>query len=413
MFLTLEKFLEYFTPLDITKEEFSQRFTVKYKKPLTFRDIFTVPNKIIKTTSDQRYLNRDRIIEYFYEIIVRNRYKYLELFWYSYFDFKDPETLKWSGVSLTKEGHPEFISTQRNDASRRVIRNLFHLELLDQTIITNSVKSKVSFWRGLVNMYNKLELEDRLFAPSSIGLFLRAKTSGTGINYHNLFYLYQAYQPKASIFNPYSIKYIFDLVTSDMASSNLKLFSPVLSWASYMLAFIYSPQFRYYLGVDVMPSVCEKTKFLADHFIKDTERSAEIVCCPSEQLAIRYVDQMLELQNFFDVAIVCPPYYDMEIYAEGEQSINSWKTYSEWLNGYWYGTVQIMFHLIKSGGRIALIANDYQTLKGETYDLTGDLTGIMNRYFHLEHTYLLHNRTSPLRTNKKDRTERLYIYLKE
>ena len=37
------------------------------------------------------------------------------------------------------------------------------------------------------------------------------KRSGE-INYNTLFYLLQAYQPKASIFNPYSIKWIMDQV---------------------------------------------------------------------------------------------------------------------------------------------------------------------------------------------------------
>lgn len=268
-------------------------------------------------------------------------------------------------------------------------------------------------------MYNKLELEDRLFAPSCIALFLRDKRSKraqeTGeINYNNLFYMYQAYQPKASIFNPYSIKYIFDMLTRRISGGNsdgLKLFSPVLSWGSYMLAYIFSPQFSYYLGVDVMQSVCEKTKFLADTYLESPYRKAEVVCCPSEKLADRYPQLVGRHRETFDLAIVCPPYYDMEIYHEGEQSLQ-WGDYPSWLEGYWHNTVQLMYLLLKRGGRVALIANDYRSLKGESYDLTGDLTAIMDRYFTYECRYLLHNRTSPLRSNKKDRTERLFIYRK-
>ena len=226
MFLTLDKFLAHFPPIDISKDEFAKRFKVMYIRPQTLAEIFDNigRGKIIKKDDDIRYVNRDAVVEYFYEIIIRNRHKYLTLFYESYFAFEDPTSrkMKWNSVNIyTAKPELEYdvISLQKNDASRRLIRNLFYLELLDLTKVTNTVKSHVSFWGALDNMYNKLQLEDRFFAPSSIGLFLRAKgtererRSGVQeINYHNLYYLLQAYQPKASIFNPYSIKWIIENV---------------------------------------------------------------------------------------------------------------------------------------------------------------------------------------------------------
>ncbi len=161
-------------------------FRVMYSRSLTLEQILSLDPYctgrkkalIKKPDTDVRYQEQDAMIEYFYEIIVRNRHKYLTFFYKSYFEFKDPRDLKWKGTNLLSQNEAlEFpsISLQKNDASRRIVRNLFYIELLDQTKVTNTVKSKVSFWTSLVNMYNKLELEDRFFAPSSIALFLRKK----------------------------------------------------------------------------------------------------------------------------------------------------------------------------------------------------------------------------------------------
>lgn len=415
----------------MSKERFAQSFTVMYSKPQSLADIFARKpagrgKPIIKdTTKDKRYLNRDRVIEYFYEIIIRNREKYLTCFFEAYFDFKDPDGLKWKGINLLsqKEGleYP-VISLQKNDPSRRLIRNLFYLELLHLTQVTNTVKSHVSFWGALDNMYNKLQLEDRFFAPSSVDLFLRDKgtkreqrTGVKEINYNNLFYLLQAYQPKASIFNPYSIKWTIDnVIDKHLGYKGKSIFTPVLSWGSYLMAFMHS-DYQEYVGVDVMPSVCDKVEFLANWYKSKTKsrsiKQTTILCQPSETLL---TDRkfLQKYSNHFDSILVCPPYYDMEIYHEGPQSLELYPTYKEWLKMYWGQTVEMCHKVTKSGGVFAMIANDYKSLDGDTFALVQDLHQYVSKYFNLEQIYYLQNRTSPLRVNTKDRTERLFIYKK-
>jgi len=442
MFLSLNDFLSHFPPIKITKDEFSKKFTVMYSTPQTLFEIFNFKDKvkvktlskpgsktntILKGTTDKRYLQRDAIIEYFYEIIVRNRYKYLECFYDAYFTFKNPKTLKWNTPDLlSKDTTPDgdsIISVQKNDASRRIIRNLFYLELLHLTRVTNTVKSKVSFWESFVNMYNKLELEDRFFAPSSIDLFLREKgtkreeLSGIKeINYNNLFYLFQAYQPKASIFNPYAIKWIMEnVIGGALGKAPSRIFTPVLSWGSYLVAFMHIASYQHYVGVDVMPSVCKKVDFLAkwyqDQGAEFKKKRVDIICSPSEKLGANK-EFMGKYSNYFDTMIVCPPYYDMEIYHEGEQSIDTFSSYEEWLHGYWGETVNICHKLCVKNGIFAVIANDYQSLDGKSFELTADLNDITSNYFTHIGTYYLQNRTSPLRAAAKDRTERLFLYRK-
>jgi hypothetical protein len=433
MFLNLERFLEHFPHMPMSKEEFANKFTIMYATPQSLNDIFNlVPVKqgkkaLIKNPeTDKRFKNKQRIIDYFYEIIIENRHRYLTYFYQAYFEFKDPRTLDWSDkheiltYSELFAPHP-VISLQKNDASRRLIRNLFYLELLQDTKVTNTVKSHVSFWESLVNMYNKLQLEDRFFAPSSIDLFLKDKCAenerkpGTGgINYNNLFYLFQAYQPKASIFNPYSICWILRNVLKGKG----KLFTPVLSWGSYVPAFMHS-NYEEYVGVDVMPTVCKKTEFLASYYqsfgAPYNNKKVHIKCCPSESL--NKDDAFLKkYAGYFDTVLLCPPYFDMEIYSEGDQSVKSYPDYEEWLDKYWRETVSVCFKVLAPGGSFAMIANDYNTLTGETRHITVDFDMIVRERFTAPddgHLFYLQNRTSPLRVNAKDRTERLFIYKKE
>lgn len=426
MFLTLDKFLSYFQKKNITKSEFCNKFKIMYKTPYTLEELFSLKHKtVIKDKSDIRYIRKNEIIDYFYDIIIENRYKYLTLWYNSHFKFINPKDLKWNNISLeltpktNTSDKIRTISTQKNDNSKHMIRSLFYLELFDYTKITNTVKNHVSFWQSLLNMYNKFELEDRFFAKSSIELLLKDKNTlrehKSGIkerNYNVLFYLYQQYQPKASIFNPYTIKYILSdiIVPLSHNKQNMKLLSPVLSWGSYLPAFMHTDNYSHYVGIDVMNSICNKVRDFGVWYINElnSNKKIDIICSPSEKL--NNTKFTSKYNNYFDTIIICPPYYDMEIYHEGDQSINSYKTYEEWLQKYWGGTIELCHKVSKNNTILAVIANNYFSLDKKMYPLVEDFHKITSKYFTLIDTIYLQNRTSPLRVNNKDRMERLLLY---
>jgi hypothetical protein len=458
--LTREEFIKKYA---ITKEEFRKKFIVTYSGRPTLQDLFDLKS-VIKTVDDPRYINRDQITDYFYDIVVTNRQKYLTEFYKSYFELPNSYDLKWDGVNLltpvaTNYDEPNFIaawkhyaespdqddvyssmlaefnkmidqplsgiSMQKNDLSRKIVRNLNYLDILHNTQVTNTCKSKTSFWQTLLNVYNKLELEDRFFAPSSIGLFLREKNgSSGGINYNNFFYLFQQYQPKASILNPYTINWILKNLLGNGKTSGKKLFTPVLSWVSYTIAFMHS-DWEHYVGVDVMKSVCDRTQFLFDHYIDElrptlksqkeidrlNKKHMDLYCKPSESLL--YDDQFIEkYQDYFDAILLCPPYFNMEIYPHGNQSIELYPNYEEWLTKYWEDTVALCYIVLKQGQKFAFIINNYISLKKEEYPLIQDLNMRALKYFKLVGVYNLLNRVSPLRVNHKKRTEMLFVYEK-
>lgn len=466
MFLTLTQFLECFPSIELTKEEFVDRFIITYANRPTLKQLFQLKS-VIKSTNDSRYQQREAIIDYFYKIIIVKRHQYLTQFYISYFELPKFYQLKWDHVAIesninqnihqtlasndwlnlqqqyinqstdqiTESLMQKFnhiidqplsnLSLQKNDLSRKIIRNLNYLDILHLTRVTNTCKSKTSFWQTLLNVYNGLELEDRFFAPSSIGLFLKVKPSAPQeINYNNFFYLFQQYQPKASILNPYTINWILKHLLTGK-----KLLTPVLSWTSYLLAFMHS-DWESYVGIDVLPSVCDRCRFLFQYYqttlksqlTSQTEinrlnhKQLDLYCQPSESLL--YNNEFLNrYYQYFDAILLCPPYFDMEIYptegSHSQQSIDLYPNYQQWLNCYWEDTMALSFLVLKPGQKLAFIINNYVSLKGDNYPLIQDLNRIALKYFKLIDIFNLVNRTSPLRVNHKKRTEMLFIYQKD
>lgn len=419
-----DKFVAYFTKgrLPSSPESLAKKMIVTYKKPKSAYEILHIDGAIVKSEDDLRWKKREAIMKYFYDVLVVHREDYLRKFYRAYFRFKDDmASEKWDFVDL--QVGEKIISMQKNDASRRVIRNLFHLELLNDTTVTNSVKSHVPFWKSLVNLYNRLELEDRLFAKSSLDLFLRPKSKkgADETNYNAMFYLFQAYQPKASIINPYVVWYILHGgggFAVERKREAQKILTPVMSWGSYLLAFLKSDKYTEYVGIDVMPGVIKKCKDMYSKWPNAEERKGKnmkLFLCPSEKLPSKHASYFGEggkYDKYFDTIMLCPPYFDMEIYPDGKQSVTLYPKYSDWLEGYWRKTVEVMRRCMKKDGHLYLIINDYVSLDGVKYSLVKDMTDIMvEEGFKKDDHWWLVNRLSPLRANKKDRTERLMRFV--
>ena len=434
MFLTLDEFLSYFPSRNLTFQQFQKQAIVTYSPPQYMYDIVKGNTSLTKRKDDIRIRQKEQILNYFYELLVRHKSWYLTQFYCSYFQFRSPRSLLWTTkddphqietiIQHPTLSHPyghSSLRIQRNDSSKRLLRNLFYRELLDETMISNTVKSNMSFWNSLLQLFNNYRIEDRLFAPSSISLLLRPKFSTSEnetINYNHLFYLFQAYQPKASLLNPYSITYILHEIVPRYltSSSSLRLFSPVLSWGSYLVAFMESHHYSYYLGNDVIPSVCQKTKWLGQNYPKprnSPKKYFDITQYPAEHL-LRYREFRHFYTSFFDVVICCPPYYKMEEYKGGEQSTETYKTYEEWLTGFWKETVRMIDIVLRKGGVFLLLCNDYQALDGTKYPIIHDLNQCIIEQWNTKPkwVYDLINRTSPLRITKKERLERMFIYVK-
>ena len=170
----------------------------------------------------------------------------------------------------------------------------------------------------------------------------------------------------------------------------------------------------------ILKSIEEKSdlKELIPELVKEIQNSLnkkkiDLYCEPSELLS-KNKSFMDKYTNHFDAILLCPPYYNMEIYHEGPQSTDLYPNYQDWLEKYWYATAKMCYRVCAKGGQFALMINNYYSLSGEFYPLITDLTEATKKAgFTYDKFYYLFNRTSPLRVNKKDRTERLVIFHKK
>lgn len=103
-----------------------------------------------------------------------------------------------------------------------------------------------------------------------------------------------------------------------------------------------------YFGTDPNYELVDKLRILSTDFLKYTPASLveksniDIRCKGSEE----YVE---EWKNKIGLAFSSPPYFDLEHYNIGKQSIDN-VSYNEWIDGYWKNTVNnIDNYLIKGG----------------------------------------------------------------
>jgi hypothetical protein len=111
-----------------------------------------------------------------------------------------------------------------------------------------------------------------------------------------------------------------------------------------------------YVGNDVIPSVCKKTSEFIRKFYPDS--SFEITCSPSEDLT-KKSGFMKKYSGHFDTVFFSPPYYRLELYAGKMQSTHRYRTYEEWLEGYWRKTVQLCYDVLQKDGKMCYIISDY------------------------------------------------------
>ena len=109
------------------------------------------------------------------------------------------------------------------------------------------------------------------------------------------------------------------------------------------------------MGVDVIPAVCKKTSDLLSS--QYPRLKYNIYCQPSESL-LSNESFMTKYKNHFDVVFFSPPYYELELYPGKNQSTSVYKTYEEWLEGYWKRTIQLCFHVLQKGGKLCYILSE-------------------------------------------------------
>ena len=332
-----------------------------------------------------------------------------ELFLMNWYDSHIKQTDRQNISGITPCETNGIIDGSKKVEYGRIIKNLFWEDIYS-TYTTNSM--------GLPTTYEVLKkcveypfIYRMWKQPSSQKFVAKDKKLNS-----SLFGILRGTSSKASIFNPNTAGYII----SNILKSE-KLFTPCLGWASYIIG-SFSANVKHYVGVDVIPHVVDKCKQLCEEhtsnpFIGD-DLKFDFYCCPSEQLDKRH-NFIETYKEYFDSVFFSPPYFDLEVYEGGEQSIESFPNYQDWLKGYWEETVKICYSVLEKGGTFSFVIVPQYRSKNETIFIGTDLSDIVKKYFTEIEVKQIHWKTqtsiAPAKSGKQKKLgnyENLYLFTK-
>jgi len=301
-----------------------------------------------------------------------------------------PENLHFQKETPMKNKH--FNNNQR-PLCKNLIRNLHYRDILQKT---KSGLDSITYMDMLFDLYKKNIIDYKLLTPSARYY----------MNQGRLGSVFSSYYFRASIMNPFLVYSI-----QESLLKGTHIFTPTLGWTSYCYGFLESPTVKEYVGVDVIQSVCEKTRLFAKAHSPNVKTT--IFCQPSESLA-RSAAFRRHYANHFDVVFFSPPYYRLELYAGNEQSTAEYPSYEEWLDKYWKTTIELCFHVLQKGGRLCYILSGYGSLNKDNtleYDLLTDMNKITSQYFLLQNIQPMNNKDVYV-SKHKPTAEKIMLFIK-
>lgn len=284
------------------------------------------------------------------------------------------------------------LDNNKEPLCKNVIRSMHMIDILQNT--KSGIENIPTYMDVLKDIYLKNIIDYKILTPSS--LFY--------MNNGRLGSVFSSYYFRASIMNPYLVYSL-----NHRLLKGTKIFTPTLGWSSYSYGFLECPMVTEYVGTDVIPSVCTKTKQFAKEYYGD--KSVKIYCKPSEDL-MKLSSFTNKYKNYFDVVFFSPPYYRLELYEGKDQSTEKYKTYEEWLHKYWEQTIKMCEYVLQPGGRLCYIVSGYGSEKTtNNLNLVDDMNKITNKYFTYKRTLPMYNKNVHV-TKHKETGEQIILFVK-
>jgi hypothetical protein len=275
---------------------------------------------------------------------------------------------------------------------KNVIRNLHFKDILQKT--ESGLENVPTFLNVLFDLFLRNIIDYKLLTPSAL-FYTKAGRLGS---------VFSSFYFRASIMSPFLVWSL-----NKQVLKGTRIFTPTLGWSSYCYGFLECQEVVEYVGTDVIPAVCEKTRVLAKAFSPTVE--LDIYCSPSEDL-LENQGFMKKYKGHFDVVFFSPPYYRLEMYSGKTQSTERYKTYEDWLANYWEKTVRLCHHVLQKGGRMCYILSDYGPQDSlEHYNLVEDMNAIAKRSFRLKNKQTMLNKNVNS-TKHRETGEQIMIFLK-
>ena len=331
MYVTLNKWLKFFVCKKLTYTQFISKSKIKKNNGTLVSLKNVIKEKNIPS----------HIVKIFYELFVLNKDTYLTNFY--------NKSLKVSDKEITQL----CINNDKYNEHKNKVRNMYFKEIL---LDTGTVQPNLrNYLDVIIDLFKDHIIDYKLVTPSSIELISQKKLSNilSGLYF------------RSSIMNP-----VIPYTISNHLNYKFKVLTPTLGWSSYLLGMMANDNLDEYVGIDVIKKVCNNTKTIAN---KGNIKN-DIYCVPSEDL---YKDKkfMNKYKGYFDFIFFSPPYFQLELYKGLKQSTERYKTYEEWLDGYWRATVKLCFNSLKNGRLMFYIISGY-TSKQKYVNLEKDMNSI-------------------------------------
>jgi len=260
-----------------------------------------------------------------------------------------------------------------------IVRNMYFQDILKNT--ATELNNLRPFLEVIDDLFKHWVIDYKLVCPSTIQYFKK-----------NVFgALLSSFYFRASIMNPYLCYSIFNHYVE---RNEWKLFTPTLGWSSYLLGAVQHNQLIQYTGIDVLESVCEKTRKLCYHYNIPNE-----IICKKSELVAQDKDFWDKHAGCYDIVFFSPPYYKLELY---EDKMNDYTSFENWVDTYWKPTIDLCWHVLKEGGKLMFIISLYGKYKNRLCDLL-DYVG------EIEQSIPIYNNVCRVNKNT-DNHEFLYIF---
>lgn len=333
----------------------------------------------LKTYMEQRHISENDIRLLYNHIINRN--EYLTRFFHTSLEvdslhISEPPMLK---TKLDNNTHVKY---------KNVIRSMHMRNILQRT---KSGFHSPSFLDVLFDLYKKNIIDFQLLNPSATN-YIRDGRIGSVFSF--LYF-------RASIMNPYLVYSLNHTVLKGE-----RIFTPTLGWTSYAYGFAECPLVKEYVGVDVIEDVCSKTEAFMKAYPNINTR---IYCTPSENL-LQNRHFLTTYREHFDTVFFSPPYYELELYPGKSQSTTVYKTYDEWLEGYWLRTVRLCHHVLQKGGTMCYILSEIGG-KDERH-IMKDMNNITKTVFRYKTTLPMYNKNKNANLDGDNTNEKIVIFVK-
>lgn len=227
------------------------------------------------------------------------------------------DTRSRPGHKILDHHMPHFWDVQNYKG--KSVKNLFHQELLEKSLLTNIMMHSTPY---------PTEIRRMIVMMGGLGNVTKYRTVTS-----------------KAIVQYFGAKRVLD---------------PCTGWGGRMLGTLAAAEDTYYCGCEPDHNTCNGLmNILSDDAIPtEVTQRADIWNDPIEKLL-----PVLQQEEKYDMILTSPPYFNLELYTDGEQSTTKYPTWEEWVNKWLKPTILGSLACLKPNGTSCWNVKNFQTDK--------------------------------------------------